>query len=279
MSVGFFRVLLASALAALLLALQPSISRAAQPDAGEALESLTSPELAARIAGGATTILVPIGGTEQNGPYMTLGKHNARVVELATRIARKLGNALVAPVVAYVPEGAINPPTAHMRFPGTITVPDAVFEAMLESIARSFRLHGFHDIVLLGDHGGYQASLARVAARLDKEWAAGPVRVHAMPEYYRASASAFDKVLAQRGFSTAEIGTHAGLADTALTMAAAPASVRLALLQQAKHPSTDRGVYGDPARATAALGEAGVDAIVAATVDAIMTATMRPTRR
>ena len=44
------------------------------------LESLTSPELAARVAQGATTILVPIGGTEQNGPYMTLGKHNARVL-------------------------------------------------------------------------------------------------------------------------------------------------------------------------------------------------------
>ncbi len=270
--------MLALAFAAPLLVLQPPVTRAAQPDAAVAFESLTSPELAARIASGTTTILVPIGGTEQNGPYMTLGKHNARVVELATRIAAKLGNALVAPVLAYVPEGSISPPTAHMRFTGTITVPDAAFEAMLESIARSFRLHGFRDIVLLGDHGGYQASLARVAARLDKEWAASAVRVHAMPEYYRASTSAFDKALAQRGFGAAEIGTHAGLADTALTLAAAPGSVRLDLLQLAKHPSTERGVYGDPTRATAALGEPGVDAIVAATVNAIRTATARAAR-
>ena len=278
MSGRFVRALLAVAFAAPLVAL-PCVTHAAQPDAGVAIESLTSPELAARIASGATTILVPIGGTEQNGPYMTLGKHNARVVELATRIATKLGNALVAPVVAYVPEGAINPPTAHMRFPGTVTVADAVFEATLESIARSFRLHGFRDIVLLGDHGGYQASLGRVATRLDKEWASSTVRVHAMPEYYRASSSVFDKALAQRGFSAAEIGTHAGLADTALTLAASPASVRLELLQQAKHPSSERGVYGDPARASAALGEPGVDAIVAATVDAIGKATVRPARR
>ena len=26
-------------------------------------------------------------------------------------------------MIAYVPEGAVNPPTAHMRFPGTIATP------------------------------------------------------------------------------------------------------------------------------------------------------------
>jgi creatinine amidohydrolase/Fe(II)-dependent formamide hydrolase-like protein len=66
---------------------------------------------------------------------MVLGKHNARAKALAQKIALALGNALVAPVVAYVPEGNVQPPTAHMRFPGTITVPDAVFERMLESAA------------------------------------------------------------------------------------------------------------------------------------------------
>ena len=233
------------------------------------LESLTSPELAARVSDGATTILIPIGGTEQNGPYMTLGKHNARVLELSTRIAQALGNALVAPVIAYVPEGNIAPPTQHMRFPGTITVPEHVFEATLESAARSFRAHGFRDIVFLGDHGGYQASLARVADRLDKEWASTPVRVHAMPDYYRASSRTWDKTLATRGFSAAEIGVHAGLADTSLSLAATPSVVRLDALRHAEHPSKARGVEGDPTRASAELGEIGVDAIVAATVVAI----------
>ena len=79
----------------------------------------------------------------------SLGKHNVRASRRSReKIAHALGNALVAPVVAYVPEGSIDPPTAHMRFPGTITVPDAAFEQVLESAARSFRLHGFRDIVL-----------------------------------------------------------------------------------------------------------------------------------
>src|SRR3954469_5333305 len=84
------------------------------------IEQMTSPELKARIAAGATTVLVPIGGTEQNGPHMVLGKHNVRAHVLAGEIAGKLGNAVVAPVVAYVPEGSITPPAAHMRFTGTI---------------------------------------------------------------------------------------------------------------------------------------------------------------
>src|ERR1700740_3337918 len=107
------------------------------------LEDLTWTELRDRVHAGTTIILVPIGGTEQNGPHMALGKHNVRARFLAEKIARQLGNALVAPTIAYVPEGSIDPPTAHMRFPGTITVPDATFESVLEYAARSFKLHGF----------------------------------------------------------------------------------------------------------------------------------------
>ena len=93
------------------------------------IENLTSTELRERIAAGTTTVLVPLGGTEQNGPHMVLGKHNVRARWLAERIAQRLGNALVAPVVAYVPEGAVEPPAAHMRWPGTLTVPDAASPA------------------------------------------------------------------------------------------------------------------------------------------------------
>src|SRR5690242_21378904 len=97
------------------------------------MEELTWTELRDLIHGGKTTIILPIGGTEQNGPHMALGKHNVRVKILSERIARALGTALVAPVVAYVPEGGITPPTGHMRFAGTITTPEDAFEKVLES--------------------------------------------------------------------------------------------------------------------------------------------------
>src|SRR5581483_12334416 len=89
----------------------------AQTPATVFLEELTWSELKQQIAAGKTSVIVPLGGTEQNGPAMALGKHNLRVKLLSERIARALGNAVVAPVVAYVPEGGVNPPTGHMRLP------------------------------------------------------------------------------------------------------------------------------------------------------------------
>jgi creatinine amidohydrolase len=246
---------------------QPS-ARAQAPDS-VFLEELTWTELRDLVKSGKTTIIVPIGGTEQNGPHMALGKHNRRVHLLSGKIARTLGNALVAPVVAYVPEGGVNPPTEHMRFPGTITVPEEAFEKILESTARSFKLAGFRDVVFLGDHGGYQRGEKNVAARLDREWAATDVRAHAIEEYYRASEAEFPELLKSKGYREEEIGTHAGLADTSLMLAVDPHLVRADRLRPGD------GARGDPRRSSAELGQLGVDLIVTRTVDTIRKAVAR----
>jgi creatinine amidohydrolase/Fe(II)-dependent formamide hydrolase-like protein len=265
LAMGIFRLLVAcGVLAAALPVLATTVF----------LEQMTSPEVAAAIRGGKTTIIVPIGGTEQNGPHMALGKHNRRVEALSGKIAAALGNALVAPVIAYVPEGGLAPPTGHMRYPGTISVPAGAYRQILEGAARSFKLHGFRDIVFLGDHGDYQGDNNTVATTLSREWAATPVRVHAIREYYDVAATTFAQQLAARGYTEAEIGRHAGLPDTALTLALAPELVRGDLMRNAPPPAS--GVSGDPRRATAELGQTGVDAIVAQTVAAIQKATRRP---
>ena len=232
------------------------------------LEEMSWIELRERIAAGSTTALVPIGGTEQNGPHMLLGKHNVRVKLLATRIAERLGNAVIAPVLAYVPEGAIEPPTLHMRYAGTITIPEAAFEATLEGAARSLRKHGLREIVFLGDHGGYRASLDRVAAKLNREWGAA-AHVNALPEYYRAAQNDFAAMLKARGFANDEIGPHSGLADTALMLALDASQVRMEVAASRPHGAAADGVAGDPRRATAELGRVGVEHIVAVSVAAI----------
>ncbi len=234
------------------------------------IEELTWTELRERIAAGATTVLVPIGGTEQNGPHMVLGKHNTRSRVLAARIAERLGDAVVAPVVAYVPEGAIRPPAAHMRFAGTISIPEATFESLLEATARSLKQHGFRHVVFLGDHGGYQRNEERVAARLNREWASDPAcRVHALLDYYRVTQHAYVAELARRGLTQAEIGSHAGLADTALALAIDPKLVRGDMLERAARSGEREGVRGDPRRATAELGQLGVQRVVETSVAAI----------
>jgi creatinine amidohydrolase/Fe(II)-dependent formamide hydrolase-like protein len=218
---------------------------------------------------------VPIGGTEQNGPHIVLGKHNVRARALAGRIAGELGDALVAPVIAYVPEGGMNPPSGHMRYPGTITVPADAYRKVLDSAARSFRLAGFRDIVFLGDHGDYQRDNAIVARQLNREWAGTPARAYALAEYYRAATAGFAKTLKARGYGDAEIGAHAGLADTALALAVDPGLVRAEEQQSATGVADLPGVSGDPRRATAELGKPGIDAIVSQTVAAIRVAVAR----
>jgi creatinine amidohydrolase/Fe(II)-dependent formamide hydrolase-like protein len=239
------------------------------------IDELTSPELAALVRAGRTTALVPIGGTEQSGPHIVLGKHNVRARVLSGKIAVALGNALVAPVIAYVPEGGIDPPSAHMRFPGTLTIPEKTFESVLEYAARSLRASGFRDIVFLGDHGGYQRSEQAVAARLGREWKNTPARVHALTEYYRAAEIEYASALKARGHADAEIGTHAGLADTSLALAVDPALVRTGELAAGRNLDAAHGVYGDPRGASAELGRIGVDLIVQRSVDAIRRAIPR----
>ncbi len=250
----------------------PMFAFAASP---VAMEELTSPELAARIRAGTTTVIIPIGGTEQNGPHMMLGKHNVRVKALSEKIAVVLGNAVVAPVVAYVPEGSLAPPTGHMKYPGSITVPPDVYRKVIESAARSLKLAGFRDIVILGDSGDYQRDNATVAGALNREWASTPVRVHAIAEYYRGATAGFAQTLRARGFPDADIGPHAGLADTSLMLAVDPRLVHTDRMTPAPGTTGLPGVSGDPRKATAALGNLAVDAIVAQSVAAIRAATLR----
>src|SRR6185503_6624663 len=189
------------------------------------LEELTWTEVRDAIRAGKTTIIFPTGGTEQNGAHMVLGKHKVIVKHAAEQIARKLGNALVAPVLAYVPEGDVDPPTGHMRYPGTITLPEEYFMRVAEYAARSFKASGFKEIVFIGDSGPNQRGLQRVAALLNKEWARGDVRVHFVGDYY--SEDAFTRWLEAQGETQATIGTHAGISDTSQLMAVDPKGIRM----------------------------------------------------
>jgi creatinine amidohydrolase/Fe(II)-dependent formamide hydrolase-like protein len=222
------------------------------------LEELTWTEVRDRLKAGYTTIIVPTGGTEQNGPHMVLGKHNVRIRHNSERIARKLGKTLVAPVMAYVPEGELSPPTGHMRFPGTITLPDEYFRKVLEYAARSLKLHGFRDIVFIGDSGPNQPGMKAVSEMLNQEWAADPARVHFIPGYYRGNG--FEDWLATQGESKQDIGTHAGIHDTSLMMAVDERLVRKdKLANNGGFPNS--GVTGNPARASVAYGRKGLEMI------------------
>jgi creatinine amidohydrolase len=227
------------------------------------LEELTWPEVRDAIKAGKTTIIFPTGGTEQNGPHMVLGKHNYIVAYTAEQIARKLGNALVAPVLAYVPEGELDPPTGHMRFPGTITLPHEFFMKVTEYAARSFKVNGFKDIVFIGDSGPNQKGLQAVSEMLNKEWASTNVRVHFIPDYYRelgglSGGNGFNDWLKSQGETPENIGTHAGISDTSQLMALNPKMIRMDKLA-AGGDRNITGVSGNPTRASIAYGKKGLE--------------------
>lgn len=240
------------------------------------VEELTTQEVSAALKAGKTTVLIPIGGTEQNGPHMAIGKHNVRAKALAGKIAASLGNALVAPVLSYTPEGNIDPPTEHMGFAGTISISEDAFKNILLGTARSFKKHGFTDIVLLGDSGNYQKALAAVAAQFNREAAKTSVRLHYVADYYRSTQGAYIDVLKAKGLSGNEIGTHAGSADTSLLMAIDPSMVRPERFADAARGGWATGTLGDPRASNAANGQLGVDAIVKIASDAIKKARTAP---
>lgn len=219
------------------------------------IEDLTWTEVRDALAQGYTTIIIPTGGTEQNGPHMVLGKHNAIAEHAAGEIAGRLGNALVAPVMAYVPEGPVDPPSGHMLFPGTITLPEDVFMQVVAFAARSFRVHGFRDIVLIGDSGGNLNGLDRVSRSLNREWHDTDVRVHFIEEFTRGDE--FRNWLRMRGESERQIGRHAGIMDTSVAMAVDAGMIRRDKLA-ASSDFRSTGVLGDPSRATEAYGEKGL---------------------
>jgi len=220
------------------------------------IEELTWTEVRDAIKAGKTTVIFPTGGTEQNGAHMVLGKHNFIVKHAAEQIARRLGNALVAPVLAYVPEGSIDPPSGHMRYSGTISLPDDVFTKVTEYAAHSFRASGFKDIVLIGDSGGNQKALQAVASSLNKQWMKSNVRVHFVSEYYNEKP--FREWLQSQGEKPADIGTHAGIIDTSQLMAMNPNGIRSDKLAAGGDRNVT-GATGNPARASVAYGKKGLE--------------------
>lgn len=168
------------------------------------LEDLTWMEIRDALADGATTVIVSTGGIEQNGPYLAMGKHNTILTGACEGIARTLGNALCAPIVKLVPEGDIEVPSGHMRYPGTISVREETFQAMLTDVAMSLAAHGFTDIVLIGDSGGNQNGMEAVAAALNARWT--DARAHFIPEYYQSYTDAF-------GFIEEELGVKEPMSE------------------------------------------------------------------
>ncbi len=190
------------------------------------LEEMTWMDVRDAMRRGARTIIIPTGGVEPNGPWLALGKHNYVLRATCEAIARKLGNAMCAPIIAFVPEGEIDKKTGHMDSVGTISVRQQTYEAIITDIASSMQAHGFEHIVFISDNGGSnQQGMQKVADALNKEWKTASA--HYIPEYYKSWQGA-DELLLKKGLTKPGVrdGIHDDPASTVLMMLTDPGSVR-----------------------------------------------------
>jgi creatinine amidohydrolase/Fe(II)-dependent formamide hydrolase-like protein len=239
------------------------------------LEELTWLEVRDAIRAGKTTIIVPTGGMEQNGPYLATGKHNYVNRAGCEAIARKLGNALCAPNVAFVPEGSFDPPSGAMMYPGSIGVSDATFQALLSDIANSLRVTGFENIVLIGDSGGNQRGMKQAASTLSAAWAGGKTRIHYIAEYYEG----FNQVVefAEKTFGWKQVpdGSHDDVLITAIIMTVNPDHVRMKQ-RTAKGLTKTNSIELMPVAKAIEVGRALVNRRAEITVEAIKKAIGAP---
>ena len=238
------------------------------------LEEMTWMDVRDAMKAGKTTIIVPTGGIEPNGPWLALGKHNYVLRVNCDAIARKLGNALCAPIIPLVPEGSIEPKSGHMTTVGTISMRQETFQAMLTDVVHSFKMHGFENIVLIGDSGGNTRGMQAVADQSNAAWKdvpGAPFVMH-IREYY--DYDAVERFLKSRGVikdTDKSDGLHDDPAITFNMMLADPDSVRWAARVKAGKAAID-GVSIADRQKSLEIARAIVEFRASGTVEAIRTA-------
>jgi creatinine amidohydrolase/Fe(II)-dependent formamide hydrolase-like protein len=240
-----FRIALIAGFAAALGLAEPPVN----------LELMTYAEVASAIHQGKTTVLVYNGGTEQRGPHAVLGGHTLMAQRTSDAIARRLGNALVAPVMPFSPAGGhLNP-----KWPGTVSVPVEVFISVNEAVVHSMVVAGFKNIILMGDHGGGQKELETLAGKLNAKYAHDGAHVY-FCDLYAKTLKDTNEFLEKNGYPPS---VHAGIPDTSEMMyLGSDAWVRKDKITAGDpvgakpgQKRIDNGITGDPRRSSAELGK------------------------
>jgi creatinine amidohydrolase len=233
-------------------------------------EELTWMEVRDAIMSGKSTGLILTGGVESNGPHLATGKHNFVLKVMGEAIARKLGNALVAPILTLEP----GRPDGDRVAPGSVVLSQATYRAVLTDMASSLRGMGFTNVILMGDSGGNQAGMKEVAAALDEKYKASGTRVYFIPEYY--DYSSVQKLIQSSGVpekieigaSQGSDGLHEEYGIDALMALYDPKTIRIDERTKASR-ATINGVSLLPMSKTLEMGRKIVELRTRLTVDAI----------
>lgn len=235
-----------------------------------ALAEHSWPEVEAALEAGTTTVVLPLGATEQHGPHLPVDTDTRLATELAERVARRLGDALVAPAIP------VGPSEEHAAFPGTVSVSPDTLDALLRDYVDSFERQGFERVVVLPGHGGSFPTVDAAFPELARETDVDVVAVTGLRRYM----DLLQDGLRAAGVDVDEPVVHAGASETAMVLAVAPDLVAddlpeghtgdvsaAALFSQGIERYDADGVLGDARPATAEVGESLLEYVAAAHAD------------
>jgi creatinine amidohydrolase len=223
--------------------------------------------------------LIPTGAVEQHGPHMPLGTDCFIAEELARRIAERLDEPVV---VAPVLPGGLS--THHLAFPGTVTLPEETFGAVLDAYVAAFERMGIRRIAIFTGHGGNLGFLGRYeAAHTSKDTDTRLIAHHDFEGYVDAMFAGARAA----GLEPPATDVHAGGVETSQGLALFPELVRAyadltgyvadedgwheRMFSEGIDAVTPIGVLGDPSKASAEAGEsifAHLTAYLASWIDA-----------
>jgi creatinine amidohydrolase len=223
------------------------------------LDRLSWPEVKAELERGRDTVVVAFGATEQHGPHMPLATDALLGDHLARAVAERL-DAFVAPTVR------IGCSEHHLEFPGTLSISEQTFHALVADIVRSLARGGFRRALLFPTHGGNFAPLQAAIEKLDDDPGIEIVAVTDLSLLFKVVQLGAEEY----GVPQGEGGLHAGEWETSMLMAIHPDLVHLergapgytgelqeavgAIFSQGVHAISENGVIGDPTRASVEHG-------------------------
>lgn len=178
------------------------------------LERMTWPEIEAALARGMTTAVIPCGAVEQHGPHLPLFTDAEHGTRLGEEVARRLGNALVAPTIR------VGCSAHHLAFPGTLSFRESTFRAVCQDYCTSLAHHGFQRICLLPSHGGNCRPLADMVPDLTEQ--VGPTcRVVAFTDLL-GMIEVWKRVVDEEGSLGDRVGGHADIAESSVMLCLHP---------------------------------------------------------
>jgi creatinine amidohydrolase len=230
------------------------------------MEDMTWLEIRNAMKAGKTTVILPAGGLEASGPFLVLDKHQRMLHGSTDIIARKLGNALIAPVIRYVPPDDGN----RGNYLGDFNISLTAYKSTLSDICTALKNDGFKEIVLIGDHQGAQRGMKEVAEELSQKWTGGSTGIHYIAEYYDRRAVG-EYVKTKLGITEGRGGFGDNYYNTSILLAVSPESARLQERTEA-HQLTVNGVNIEPVQKTVENGKAILQIQTDQTVKAIQKA-------